>query len=92
MGGAQGRYHLGIGGDLGGQTEPLRHHQVGVVVNVAVEHRCDQRDGSPIGPERVDRMGVGLGDDAHAGPTSVAEDRALDIRGGQSPGQQTIIG
>ena len=92
MGGTQHRYHLGVGGYLRSHAEALGHHQVGVVVDITVEYRGDQRDYHAIGPDGIHRMGVGLGDQAHAGPPGVSQDRPLHAGGDQSPGQKAVGG
>ena len=73
----QRRDHLGVGGDLGRHLQLLERLEVGVIVDVAVE-RADH-----VGPFvavellMVERVRVGLGDDADARPPRVPEHHHL---------------
>ena len=73
----EGRDDLGIGGDGAGDAQPVLGHEVGVVVDVAVERSHHVR-ALGVGARLlflVEWVGVGLGDDADAGPAGVAEQR-----------------
>ena len=70
--GDEGRDHLGVGGDRAGEAQPVRDLQVGVVVDVAVEHGHDVRRrvaARLLHLLAVHRVGVGLGDDARRWPS-----------------------
>ena len=73
VGRTQRRHHLGVGRDLGHDAEALRDDQVGMVVHVAVLYRHDHGRGTTVGTRGIQRMGVRFGDEAHAGPTGVAQ-------------------
>ena len=69
---------LGVGRDLGGNSQRLQRLQVGVVVDVPVERGRHVRPlDNPCARTRelllVQRVGVGLGDDPDARPTRVSE-------------------
>ena len=72
---------------------PSSDAQVGVVVDVTVQRGHDVRRLRTAGLfefERVERMGVGLADDADARPASVAQDRHPGARRLQGPPKQRI--
>ena len=74
--GDEGRDDLGVGRDGTREAQAVGHAQVGVVVDVAVQHPDDERlpvTAALLELLAVDRVGVGLGDDADAGPSGVAE-------------------
>ena len=94
--GDQRRDHLGIGGDLAMDAQPVLDPQVGVVVDVAIERGHDVRTrvlaATPFELLAVERMGVGLGDDADTRPARVPEHGDLDIGRGQRTSQHRILG
>ena len=53
--------------------------EIGEVVDVAIEYCGDVGAAHLIGLFRVERMCVGLTDNANAGPASMAEDNCFDI-------------
>ena len=53
--------------------------EISEVIDVAVKYGGDVGPTDLIGLFRVERMSVGLTDNANAGPTSMAEDNCLDI-------------
>ena len=63
-----------------------------MVVHVAVEGRGHVRAGHAVGLLGAHRVGVGLGDDADAGPAGVAQDHGLGRRGAQGQAQQGVVG
>ena len=74
--GHQRRDHLGVGRDRPGDPQTVLHLEVGVVVDVAVEDADGVRRRVATALLQllaVHRVGVGLGDDADAGPTGVPE-------------------
>ena len=90
--GHQGRDDLGVGGDLGGDPQAVEGLEVGEVVDVAVE-RGDDVGGvvaafGQLGA--VDRVGVGLADDADRGPAGVAEHDRHGVAGERQP--QQVVG
>ena len=93
----QCRDHLGVGGDRAREAQPVRHLEIGVVVDVAVEHADEVVATRVLGaPElvlfAVDRVGVGLGDDPDAGPTGVPQHRDLGRVVAEREAQQPIAG
>ena len=57
----------------------LGSFEIGEVIDVAIEYSSDVGATNFIGLFRVERMRVGLTDNANAGPAGVAEDNCLDI-------------
>ena len=92
LAGQQGRDDLGVGGDLGRDLEPVRRDQVGVVVDVAVEHGGGQRHAGAVQLLGGLRVRVRLGDDADRRPAGVAQDQSLDVVGAQRQVQQLVLG
>ena len=85
--------NLGVGGDLGCEAEPFDGDEIGVVVDVAVEHRGHVRLGARTGPVAfvaTERVGIGFGDDADAGPTGVAQHRHPGRVVGECETQQRV--
>ncbi len=70
----QRRNDLSVGRDFGRQAQRFEGFEVGVVVDVAVERRRDVR-AARVDLLVVERMGVGFGDDADAGPAGVRQHR-----------------
>lgn len=64
--------HLGIGGDLLGDAQAVSLDEFVVVIDVAVEHADHVGAGAPRFFV-IERMGVGLADDAHGRPARVAQ-------------------
>ena len=91
VGGTQPGHDLGVGGDLVDDREALGGGQVGVIVDVAVLDGGDDRCPTVVGPRRLERVSVGFGDDAHAGPAGVAEHRPLDVGRGEGSGQVVVV-
>jgi hypothetical protein len=73
--GDEGGDHLGVGRELGRDAQALDHLEVGVVVHVAVEGAHHVRAVAAPLLLVVEGVGVDLGDDPHAGPAGVAQDR-----------------
>ena len=93
--GDEHRDDLGVGGDLGRGGQALGGPQLDVVVDVAVE------GGGHVGRRRrtaaavllaVERVGVGLADEADAGPAGVAEHGDLGVGAGQGPAEEAVAG
>ncbi len=93
------RDHAGIGGDGTGQVQRVVHLDVGMVVDVAVEHRNGVRQlpGAGLRCARllhlvtVHRVAVGFADDADAGPASVTEHRDAGIGPREGTAQELIV-
>ncbi|CAB5022681.1 unannotated protein [freshwater metagenome] len=70
----------------------MLHHEVDVVVDIAVQHCHDVRERARRLPLLlvIERMGVRLGDDADTRPACVAEHRHTTVRGGQRHAQQRV--
>jgi hypothetical protein len=89
---------LRIGGDGAGDAQVVVHLDVGVVVDVAVEHGHRVRQSvagrllgaAELGLLAVHRVAVGFADDADAGPASVAEHRHASTGLRQRQPQQTV--
>ena len=75
--GNERRDHLGVGGDRPGDSQLVGRLQIGMIVDVPVEHADDVGPGvfAPGQLElfAIDRVGVGLRDDADTRPPRVAE-------------------
>ena len=90
---------LGVGGDGRGRRHLLGGHQVGVVVDVAVDrpdHVGGVGGGVVPGAGRGDQlavegMGVGLGDDADRRPAGVGQHQGPGLVAGQGRGQQLVV-
>ncbi len=82
----QGGDHLGVGGDRTGEAQLVLDLEVGVVVDVAVEHADAIRPFALDDLVAVHGMGVGLADDADAGPARVSEHADPGAGTGRSPG------
>ena len=94
--GDDGRDDLGVGRDRAGEAQPVGDLEVGVVVDVAVEHADEEPGLGLLGPGRLGqvarhRVGVGLGDDPDAGPAGVAEHGDPGARRGQRPAQEGVV-
>ncbi|CAB4730465.1 unannotated protein [freshwater metagenome] len=63
----------------------MLHHEVDVVVDIAVQHCHDVRERARRLPLLlvIERMGVRLGDDADTRPPGVAEHRNAAVRRGE---------
>ena len=85
------RDHLGVGGDRGGDAHRLVGDEVGEVVDVAVE-RADHVRSVEVEQVAVERMGVGLGDDADRRPPRVAEHERAGVVAPQRGPQQLVGG
>jgi hypothetical protein len=90
----ESRDHLRVGGDVLVDAELVLDPEVGVVVDVAVErgHHVRARPGGRRRFElvTVDRVGVGFGDDADAGPAGVAEHRRARVGVADREAQQRV--
>ncbi len=89
--GHHGRDDLGVGGDRSGNAQTMANLDVGMVVDIAVQHGHHVR--SPTGLLElfaVQRVAIGLTDDADAGPSRVPEDREPGVGLRQRQTQQPI--
>ncbi len=87
------RNHLGVGGDRRGDPQPVGGAQVGVVVDVTVQRGHDVRrlrTARLLEFEGVERVGVGLADDADTRPSGVAQDRHAGVGRLDRPSKQRI--
>jgi hypothetical protein len=82
---------LGVGGDLGRYPQIVGGPQLDVVVDVAVEGGQHVRPLAAVGLDRVERVGVGLGDDPDAGPPGVPEHGRQRARDGERPAEQLVL-
>ena len=82
MGGAQGGHHPGVAADPVDQGQIGCCHKVSVVVDIPVLDGGDQRKVLDTGIAGSQRVGVGLRDEADAGPAGVAQDDALGVGSG----------
>ncbi len=94
--GDERRDHLGVGGDLGREVQPVERLQIGVVVDVTVE-RGDRVRLRAVEPAvavdlfLVQRVGIRLGDDPDAGPTRVREHQRLGRVGAQREVEEVVL-
>ena len=89
--GDEGWDDLGVGGDLGRHLQALERLEVGVVVDVAVERA--HHVGTLVTVELlvVERVRVGLGDDADTRPAGVAEHHDLGVVVRECEVQQRVV-
>ena len=81
---------LGVGGDLRRNRQATLRDQVGVVVNITVEHSGHVTAVTRSSPG-IERVGIGNRDDADAGPASVAHHHHLSAVDAQGPAQQAVL-
>ena len=87
------RDHLGVGRDRPGDAQAVMDLDVGVVVDVAVEHGDHVRSAADLFELlAVQRVAVGLADDPDARPTGVAEHAEPRVGMRQSEAQQVVAG
>ena len=88
----QGGDHLGVGGDRTGEAQLVLDLEVGVVVDVAVEHADAIRPFALHDLVAVHGVGVGLADDADAGPARVTEHADTGAGTAHRQAQQAVPG
>ena len=87
----QRRDNLGVSGDRVVQVQAVLTHQVVMVVDVAVERADHIRAWFAFGLFAVERVRVGLADDADTGPARMAEHEALHAVLAERRLQQRVV-